>query len=194
MRSLVTFCIAPLFALLGAGIATSCASGGPDATPEHPDITGTWVVNLELSDKPGDVVERERPPGAPGGREQPSDDERRSRLQIGVALLLQNSVAFRVEETDSTLTLTGAEGITRTFYVDGKERERRIEGLGNVRVKARWRGDKLVIERNLEAGAKITEEFELSPDGHQLFVKMRISGGPQGLEFRRVYDAGDPGY
>jgi hypothetical protein len=175
-------------------LVSSCSSGGSAASPEYPDITGTWVVNLELSDKPGDLVERERPQGAPGSREQGEGGERRERMQIGIAILLQNSVAFKVEETDSSLTLTGAEGITRTFLVDGQERDRRIEGLGNVRVKARWRGDKLVIERNLEGGAKITEEFELARDGGQLFVKMKISGGPRSLEFRRVYDAADPGY
>jgi len=195
MRSTVVFYMLALLLVASTGLVSSCSSGGSAATPEHPDITGTWVVNLELSDKPGDLVERERPQGAPGGREQSDGGgERRERMQIGIALLLQNSVAFKVEETDSTLTLTGAEGITRAFHVDGQERERRIEGLGNVLVKARWRGDKLVIERNLEGGAKITEEFELAADGRQLFVKMKISGGRSGLEFRRVYDAGSEGY
>ena len=194
MRSIIkAYLLVPML-VASTGLVSSCSGGGSAATPGHPDITGTWVVNLEQSDKPGDLVQRERPQGAPGGREQGGGGERRERIQIGVAILLRSSVAFKVEETDSTLTLTGAEGITRTFHVDGQERERRIEGLGNVRVKARWRGEKLVIERNLEGGAKITEEFELAPDGRQLFVKMKISGGRRGLEFRRVYDAANAGY
>ena len=194
MRSIIKAYLLVALLVASTSLVSSCSGGGSAATPEHPDITGTWVVNLEQSDKPGDLVERERPQGAPGGREQGGGGDRRERMQIGVAILLQNSVAFKVEETDSTLTLTGAEGITRTFHVDGQERERRIEGLGNVRVKARWKGEKLVIERNLEGGAKITEEFELAPDGRQLFVKMKISGGRRSLEFRRVYDAAGEGY
>jgi len=194
MRSIFKSHLLVALLVASTGPVSSCSSGGSAAIPQHPDITGTWVVNLEQSDKPGDLVERERPQGAPGDRQQGDGGERRERMQVGVAILLQNSVAFKVEETDSTLTLTGAEGITRTFYVDGQERELRIEGLGNVQVKARWRGEKLVIERNLQGGAKITEEFELTADGRQLVVKMKISGGQRGLEFRRVYDAADQGY
>jgi len=194
MRSTLKACLSVGSLMAPIVVFASCTAGSPGTAPQHPDITGTWVVNLELSDKPGDLIERERPQGAPGGREEGGGGERRERMQIGVALLLQNSVAFKVEETDSTLNLTGAEGISRTFHLDGKERERRIEGLGTVLVKARWRGDKLVIERTLQGGAKITEEFELAPDGRQLYVKMKVSGGARGLELRRVYDAGHEGH
>lgn len=179
-------------ALASLGPLTSCSSGNM-AAPEHPDITGTWVINLEQSDQPGDQLARERPEGAPGGRPGAASGERRERMATGLAVALQNSVAFRIEETDSTLTLTGAEGLERVFYPDGQDRQRRIEGLGYVRMKTRWKGDKLVVERELEVGVKVTEEFEMAEDGRQLFVTMKISGGARGVEFRRVYDAGDEG-
>jgi hypothetical protein len=182
-------------ALLAAstGLASACSSGAPGVAPEHPDLTGTWVINLEQSDEPGDRIEREPPPGAPGARRPDAGGERREGWQMGTALLLQNSVAFRLEEGDTTLKLTGAEGLTRVFYPDGRERDQRLEGLGMVSVKSRWRGDKLVVERTLQVGVKITEEFELSEEGRQLYVKMKISGGREALEFRRVYDPGEEG-
>lgn len=180
--------------LLSACSGLAACSGGSGIAPDHPDITGTWVINLEQSDRPGDQMERRRPPGAPGQRP-PGEPggERRERFQQGFALLLQNSVAFKISETDSTLTLVGAEGIERVLSPDGQERVRRIEGLGNVTVKTRWKGDKLVIERTLETGVKITETFELASEGRQLFLELKISGGPRTIDFRRVYDASDEG-
>lgn len=177
-------------ATLAATFLVSACSGGSGIAPEHPDITGTWVINLEQSDRPGDQMERRRPPGAPGQRP-PGEPggERRERFQQGFALILQNSVAFKISESDSTLTLVGAEGIERVLTPDGQDRVRRIEGLGNVTVKARWKGDKLVVERTLETGAKITETFELAAEGRQLHIELKISGGPRTIEFRRVYDA-----
>jgi hypothetical protein len=173
-----------------AAVVLSACSSGTGIAPDHPDITGTWVINLEQSDRPGDQMERERPRGAPGQRP-PGEPggERRERFQQGFALMLQNSVAFKISESDSTLTLVGAEGIERVLVPDGQERVRRIEGLGNVTVKTRWKSDKLVIERTLETGVKITETFELAAEGRQLHLELKISGGPRTIEFRRVYDA-----
>ena len=175
-------------------LVLSACSSGTGIAPDHPDITGTWVINLEQSDRPGDQMERERPRGAPGQR--PAGDpsgERRERFQQGFALMLQNSVAFKITESDSTLTLIGAEGIERVLTPDGQERVRRIEGLGNVTVKARWKGDKLVVERTLETGVKITETIQLASEGRQLFLELKISGGPRTIEFRRVYDTSTEG-
>lgn len=173
-----------------ATVLLSACLGGSGIAPEHPDITGTWVINLEQSDRPGDQRERRPPPGAPGQRP-PGEPggERRERFQRGFALMLQNSVAFKISESDSTLTLVGAEGIERVLIPDGKERVRRIEGLGNVTVKTRWKGDRLVVERSLETGVKITETIELAAEGRQLHLELKISGGPRTIEFRRVYDA-----
>jgi hypothetical protein len=178
-----------LATVAAAGLLSAC-SGGSGIAPDHPDITGTWVINLEQSDRPGDQMERERPRGAPGQRP-PGEPggERRERFQQGFALILQNSVAFKISESDSTLTLVGAEGIERELIPDGVERVRRIEGLGNVTVKTRWKGEKLVIERTLETGVKITETLELAAEGRQLHLELKISGGPRAIEFRRVYDA-----
>jgi hypothetical protein len=156
-------------------------------------MTGTWVVNLEQSDRASDQEQRQRPPGAPAGRPGAAPGERREGFQMGFALLLQNSVAFKIAEDDSTLTLTGAEGITRVLNPDGQERIQRLEGLGNVTVKTRWKGERLIIERTLETGVKITETFELASAGRQLVVEIEIGGGRQDIGFRRVYDAGSEG-
>lgn len=166
------------------------STGGP--IPEHPDFSGTWVINLELSDRPDDQLRRrddDRPPRdrPAGGRPEPR------RAGPGLGALLQSFVAFRIVDQDSTLVLAGAGGERRVVHPDGVERQSRLEGLGNVRVKTRWKGERLVVERQLDSGAKITETFELATEGRRLLVTTRISGIPRKIEFRRVYDPGQEG-
>lgn len=175
--------------LLGTVACSGGSTGGP--IPEHPDFSGTWVINLELSDRPDDQLRRrddDRPPRDPaGGRQEPR------RAGPGLGALLQSFVAFRIVDQDSTLVLAGAGGEQRVVHPDGVERQSRLEGLGNVRVKSRWKGERLVVERRLDSGAKITETFELATEGRRLYVTTRISGIPRKIEFRRVYDPGQEG-
>jgi hypothetical protein len=60
-----------------AVLLVACSGGTQKIAPEHPDLTGTWVINLEQSDRPGDLTRRERPPRAPAGRRGRAGGERR---------------------------------------------------------------------------------------------------------------------
>ncbi len=177
-------------ALVAAGFAGTLACGGGSASepiPEHPDFSGTWVINLELSDRPDDQLrprEGDRPAGA---RPEPR------RAGPGLGALLQSFVAFRIVDEDSTVTLISAGGDRRVVRPDGAERQSRLEGLGNITVKTRWRGDRLVVERRLDSGARITETYALAAEGRRLYVTTKISGIPRTIEFRRVYDPGQEG-
>lgn len=182
-----------LCAVLAAAAGLACAGGSPgDPIPEHPDFSGTWVINLELSDRPddqlrprdGDRRDGDRPVGA---RPEPR------RSGPGLGALVQSFVAFRIVDEDSTVTLIGAGGDRRVVRPDGAERQSRLEGLGNITIKTRWRGDRLVVERRLDSGAKITESYALAEEGRRLYVTTKISGIPRTIEFRRVYDPGQEG-
>ncbi len=173
--------------LLGTAACSGGSTGGP--IPEHPDLAGTWVINLELSDRPDDQLRRRDDDPPPGDRPAGRRPEPR-RAGPGIGALLQSFVAFRIVDQDSTIVLAGAGGDRRVVHPDGVERQSRLEGLGNVRVKTQWKGERLVVERRLDSGATITETFELATEGRRLHVTTRISGIPRKIEFRRVYDPG----
>ncbi len=177
-------------AVLGTAACSGGSSGGP--IPEHPNFSGTWVINLELSDRPDDQL-RPREGDRPAPDRPPASRPEPRRAGPGLGALLQSFVAFRIVDEDSTLILAGAGGEQRVFRPDGLERQSRLEGLGNVTVKTRWKGKRLVVERRLDSGAKITETYELATEGRRLYVTTSVSGIPRKIEFRRVYDPGQEG-
>ncbi len=176
-----------------AGLALSlalfaCSSGStPGVVPEHPDFTGTWLLNADASQEPEDEA-----PGRPGGGQPPGREPgaSRTRTEAGGDDSFLPSVAFRLEEDDSTLIFSDAQGRERRIFQDGREFREPVEGLGNLTVTAEWKGEKLVIKRQLESGATITETYELKEDGRQLHIKIKIYA-MRTIEFVRVYDLAD---
>jgi hypothetical protein len=192
------FPIATALALAtGIGLIAACSgsSGGSNAEPipEHPDFTGTWVLNSDLSEDPEAQARGggRRPPSGSGDGAPPpgAQGPSRGRVPFDPGTVLP-SLAFKIVEDDSTLTFMGVDGRERVIFQDGREESRRVEDLGIVRISGRWKGDKFVLDRQLEGGAVISEEYEMSDDGLQLLVKVKIKAG-RTIEFRRVYDAGD---
>jgi hypothetical protein len=177
--------LAVVAALLASVAASACAGGspGPKPIPEHPDLTGTWLLNPGASEDPEN--DAPRMPAPSGGPPSPS----RTRTPAATQSFLP-SVAFRIQEADSLLIFSDAQGRERAVFQDGREFIEPVEGLGNVTVTARWKGDKLVLERQLESGARITETYELKLDGRQLHIEITILTR-RTIEFLRVYDRGD---
>ena len=64
--------------------------------------------------------------------------------------------------------------------------------VGPIQIKSKW--DKAKLHREIETkdAVKVTEEYELSPDGKQLFVTVktdsRVVRNVQTAPIRRVYD------
>ncbi len=188
----ITPAATPLVTLVASLAAlTSCSGGrGPDegVTARHPDLSGTWVLNFEQSEDLRSQMQRARPPGPgarPGARPRVNPQEMQARMRA----ILQGQLAFRLVQADSTVSLAGVEGVQLVYHTDGRWEEVSEEGFGDVRVRARWKGKKLVLDRELEGGLKVSHTYELAPDGQQLYVNVKISGGPRDIEFRRVYDA-----
>ncbi len=170
---------AAIFLALGL---VSCSSGPPLAT-QPPDLSGTWVLDPTQSDDPREELA--------GGRRQPG--AARVSLPPAVSAAISASRVFKLEQQDSLITLSSAEGPRFVFFPDGRQVEQRISGMGTVRTVARWKGDRLEVERNLDEGVKIQTSYELTSDGRGLQVKTRISGG-RTIKFDRVYRAADSGY
>lgn len=176
---------APLVSLAGCS-----AAGGP--APELPDFSGTWVLNFDESEDPRAQMQRDRPPGPgvpPGARPAARPRVNPEEMQTRMRAILQGQLAFKLIQTDSTVTFAGAEGAQLVYRTDGRWEGQSVEGLGDIRVRARWKGRKLVLDREFENGLKVSQTYELAPDGGQLHVKVKLSGGPRTIEFRRVYNA-----
>ena len=64
--------------------------------------------------------------------------------------------------------------------------------VGSLQIKAKWDKGKLHREIETRDAVKVTEDYELSPDGKQLFVNIktesRVVRNVQTAPIRRVYD------
>ncbi len=170
------------FALLVGSSAialVACTSGGSPA-PHPPDLRGTWILNSAESEDPREQFE---------GQQQPGDRQPRVIFAPTISAAIAASRVFKIEQADSTLTLSSAEGPKFTFFPDGREVVRPISGLGQVRTVSRWKGDRLIVERHLDGGATINTTYQLTDEGKRLRVNTKISGIGRSIKFRRVYDA-----
>jgi hypothetical protein len=169
---------------------------------EQPDFSGTWKLNQELSENPREKMAESMSKGRggesgargggmgggmrggggghSGGREgmQERLGEREARIQQIV-----------IDHEDPTFRIRLADDSENTFYTDGRMTEDLEAGL--LEATATWKkGRHIEIERLSPQGGTITEKYELSDDGSQLFVKTKMEGNGQTpkVSFQRVYD------
>jgi len=170
---------------------------------EQPDFSGTWKLNQELSEHPREKMAESMSKGRGGegggrggggmgggmrgggggrggGREgmQERLGEREARIQQIV-----------IDHEDPTFRIRLADDSENTFYTDGRMTEDLEAGL--LEAMASWKkGRHIEIERDSPQGGAITEKYELSDDGRQLFVKTKMEGNGRmpKITFQRVYD------
>lgn len=173
---------------MAAALAVGCAGSSSHVPAGPPDLSGTWLLNPEESE----IFEDRFGPTERRGDAFSPEERERMRRQVEAGILAFR--AFRIDQTDSTIALLAAEGTNRVYYPDGRELERRIEGLGKVTVKARWSRGRLQVTRTMADGIEIEETYELSEDAERLHIRFRVRGGARSLDFRRVYErVGDAG-
>ena len=122
--------------------------------------------------------------GGGGGRERPDPEQMRRRMESMLEGLRTLDIAHNGEE----ITILYADGRRRSLFADG-ETHARETGLGDAEVKARWKGDKLVVKTENEMGRKMTEKFHLGAEGDLLEVETTIHGDGMrpDMTFERVY-------
>jgi hypothetical protein len=118
-------------------------------------------------------------------------EEGLARMQQTMELARYAPLLLDLGLTDSTVSL----GDPRTsnvllLHLDGRKFKQKVEGGGDIEIKAKWNDRLLVLERKVSGGGKVTEWYTRSEDGRQLIVQVRVKGGriPRAIEFRRVYD------
>jgi hypothetical protein len=141
--------------LLALCLLSSSAAAGEDKKKPHPDFSGTWRIDREQSDF-GEFGERP--------------------LSKADATLV---VGHREPELKikRTLSLNGQEEVKEfTYYTDERgETNQATLGVGEVKSKTRWDGDKVVSEarvtRKSQSGPyelDITQKWQVSSDGKTL--------------------------
>jgi hypothetical protein len=184
MRVTIVPLLPAVAALTLAATLVSCSSGGSDFEPTPEDFTGTWLLNDLESDDPRQFL------GGPGQVDPSLPGGNRQRVAERVSGILAAARVFRIEQTDSTMTVVLQDGTEVMFYPDNRQIERRVEGLGIVTTRARWRGDDFQVVRKMEGGTPtLTTTYELSDEGRKLIVKFHMSSPGRSTKFERVYDS-----
>jgi len=96
-----------------------------------------------------------------------------------------------VHEDGVSVSITDAEGRVQSLKTDNKKIDERAEnGLVKLSRKARWEGDALVSEIDIESGPAVVRRYELSPGGTQLEVSTTINRfrGGNPTKLLRIYD------
>lgn len=180
---------------------------------QQPDLTGKWQINREKSDNPQDKMRSRSgrgpggpPPGGggfpggppPGGGGFPGDgnppsQEQMERMRARMEEGMRAAEALEITQSGVEVTVneTGDEKIvhTQTYITDGSKAEKGTE-RGKLETRAKWKGQKLVVEMKTEHGGTITRTYELASGRRQLYVTVKIEneGMPGAISIRSVYD------
>lgn len=175
----------------------------------EPNFSGKWKFNEKQSDDPhkkfAEAMRQNRSgggggfeghhgmhggvgsdPGAGNWHDRGSRGERSGMFEAPVELTISyNAPVFRTIDNS---------GVDRSLYTDGRKNEVELPDGRKVVSTAHWEEDSLVVESEGPNGGTMTQTYELSADGKQLFVKLRIPTpfGDQAVQIIRVYDAIPP--
>jgi hypothetical protein len=184
--------------VLVAALAVSASPAEAASEPEKPSFSGTWQLNEDESDDPREKMQEMRAKrggmggpggggssmGGPGGGMGGRGGEGSGSGEV----MGQGLTRLEIRHEEPRLLVIDADDRDRTIYTDGRKVKRDSE-RGLVEVQAKWKKDKLVVERKQGRGGTLKETYELSPNGDQLYVTTKMGGRMGSMKFRRVYDA-----
>jgi len=95
-----------------------------------------------------------------------------------------------IEQDEKRVTILDDAGRIRNLYPDGKKHKETDSSGQSTKIKAHWDGNRLVAESKLGHSGKLTETYELSQDGKQLYVISQLDNShlSSPLVIRLVYD------
>ena len=211
--------MAAIFAILCADSVIACASGSHSTlAPENLDLSGSWALNVELSDNPRDMIPEGgmaggtaggrpsrggarpgrgggQPSGGMGGRGgmrggAPSETDQQRMLQT-MRIATQAPRRIVVRQQDSTVTIRDGNGRTLMLHTNGEKIRQELENDGQLDIRAQWSGRALHIEREIHQGGKVVQKFFISEDSTRLHVETELDMGRGGRPrvFHYVYDS-----
>jgi hypothetical protein len=202
------------FTLIVALAATSATHAAPIAQPAAPTITGAWVLNPALTQRPDEIGfsqdwARAQGSGAEGGGRSGGSGRRGSGSgdgARGVPAISRESAddSTRVQQLtgeartppsrltiipkDTAISIADDQGHARTFHPDGHLEELTI-GTVALPTTARWDGANLVVVYDVETGRQLRYTYTPSADPTRLQVNIRfLERGREGDEVRLTYE------
>ncbi|MEO8218848.1 MAG: hypothetical protein ABI718_17370 [Acidobacteriota bacterium] len=209
--------------LLTCAFLAAFGSSAAVLSASHPDLSGTWKLNKDLSDNPREKMREARKsrgglgpgaggmsPGGPGmggvmgpgggfsGRGRYPEGERKSRA-------LDASATIRISGTDPELIVDYGNDRQRHLFTDGRTVSVEGRRSGSSKVRTVWNGDRLEVRTTRDDDREMLETFDLNPQTGRLEVTMTGDASAaledESRSFRRVYDrsaaaasAGQPGH
>jgi hypothetical protein len=169
------------------------------AGDEHPDFSGTWLLNEELSDDARKLVReailarRGQGMGEPGrGRPGGPGGDRGSWSRMGemrdrMRQMEEGIQRLTIAQSESEMTIRNA--IDREYVIFADSRKRTRKGaFGPVETQATWKKRSLVIIDEPEQGAMVTRTYFYRRDDPHLYVMVKVEGRGPVFEYQRVYD------
>jgi hypothetical protein len=182
---------------------------------EKAALVGHWKLNPELSEDPREKMRQAmegggggrfprgpggggmgRPPGGYGGGGDwggaGGGMGRHGRGQEGEggegrrppAMAFLTATELTVTNIEPQVSIVEPEGLVRNLQTDGKKHETSSGG----EVKARWDGDRLLVETKSERG-QVKETWSVSPETRRLTIELQIQGGGMPpVSVKRVFD------
>jgi len=175
-------------------------------TADNPDFSGIWLLNAKDSDDPLDVMRErlddlDRVPTRvlPGGSARPggawgSDPSRRlpgsgRKEAKGLRSPGEGTQRLEIDHADPRISIRFADGFERAFFTDGRAPSDDFEA-GLLNLSGKWKKRELVFTAESPYGARVRENYTLSPDGNRLTVTIKrdATADAPGIVFKRVYD------
>ena len=193
----------PLGVFAAATIAASLLlRPAPGRAVGRGDLSGTWKLDRERSDDPGQKFadgggtsghgsggggfRGRRGGGGFGGRHgRPAEGSGES------ADFSQDPRAFdllSIVHHDPELKITDGLGREHVLYTDGRKIEEE-RSAGTMKIRAKWKDGRVVVATTPDHGPKITETYAVTADGSSMTVTTKIEGRGRDVEFKRVYAA-----
>jgi hypothetical protein len=201
-----------LAAIVATAIDTRALS--PPAKTK-PDLTGTWVLNHDLSDRPGQGAtpgsgsgdSGGRRPGGMGGRSgmggpgggfggrggggSMPNREDMERTRSAMDAVMRAPARLIIVSAHPGLVITDEEGVSTRLALNGDKETGAVNGVP-FESTTKWDGGTLRVERKFKGGLKVEDAYSISSDPRLLTVTSKIEGGRGERTIRRVYDPREP--
>jgi hypothetical protein len=180
--------MAMMIASFGVGRAASQDVAGDKLATAG--FVGQWTLNRALSDDPADQMRSMRgamPSGRQSGRR--SGGRSPEQMRSGMDAVRRAAESFSIRQDDSTVAIVYPDR-SLTLFTDRRKQKEVVGDDVEIEYRAWWEGGKLLIERKLDEGLTLTEEYSVHAGTGRLHVLTRLEGDrlPRTIAFVRVYD------
>ena len=114
----------------------------------------------------------------------------REGMRATMNFIMAHPIVIDIAQVDTAFTFTADGGTPLVLPVNGHKVKVKTADEIEVENKGQWKGMRYFVEREVDHGGKITEEYFKSQDGKQLYIIVKVEGmrGNRDAQFRRIYD------